>query len=202
MPNRGERRRLARKAAAQWHIGNIQLPPLSAPHTQNWLIWRNVWFGIVAFGTILGLITGIFFFKPALSATPSTTLFESDPMSAFFTIANEGNLDLNNAHFSCRVNYATDGHGLHIAMSENTINETRARFPAKEKIGLPCLASTHLTSITVGDISIQVRCRPSFWPWALSWESRFRTFPGDNGKLHWMPEIEPFVFDQNMPPPR
>jgi len=149
-----------------------------------------IWKGIVSFGVLLGIWTGLTYFAPQLSATPSTTLIESDPMSTYFLIANEGN------------NFATDGMGNHIAMAEtNIIPVFRSRFPSKDKIGLPCLTFLKFQPLAKGDISIIVQYRPSFWPYRKSSEYRFRTQKGDGGKLYWIPEVAPFVFSPLDKPP-
>ena len=208
MPNRNERRRRAKQAATQGHTVNT--PPIQPPVLQAqkslfpslWFssVWGMFWSGVVAFGTILGIISGAYFFAPQLSATPSTTMIESDPMSTFFLIANEGNLDLHDVSFSCRVNTATDGRGIYIAMSENNISTFRANFQAKGKIGLPCLAATHLERLAQADISIIIQFRPSFWPYRKKSEYRFRTQQGDHEKVYWLPEVAPFVFDPSKIP--
>src|SRR5262249_8189997 len=152
-PNRKERRLAAKAATAPSHTENTPQLQHSAPQDRKpmrllaWFssTWGMFWSGVVACSTVFGVITGTFFFWPQLSATPSTTLVEADPLSTFFIIANEGNLDIHDAQFSCRINYATDGKGINIAMAENNLRVFRPKLPAKEKIGLPCLAGVRLS---------------------------------------------------------
>ena len=159
--------------------------------TQPWWkrTWEIFWIGFGAVSVIFGVVTGFLYFAPEMSVQPSEASLSDNPLHTLFVARNDGNINLRNVQFRCRINYAKLSNGNQFKWAETNlyIKQIR-RMASHESTTLPCLSFLMLPEPLTIDISFLVEFRPALWMFTKNLHFRFKTIKTPQG-FKWVPEV-------------
>jgi hypothetical protein len=144
---------------------------------------------VIVLSVLLGFYVAVL---PKISASASDPLNPLDPFTSRFTISNDGYFEVNNSSFSCCIVSAKYEMVSFDSILINLDTEGPLSLEPGEKVTVPCPLTTGIgfphSSLKRAVLRINVRFRPSWYPWYMYKRFVFVSNNTPSGESRWFPE--------------